>query len=115
MTKNVISGKLKGFELSYLEIKVATLEIFLREPHYRDGNFKFSETFISKFSEKFFQYLSSRKKILKKSYVENYKDLSSHIQRQDSQLPLRVPSQFPIIGFSKFWKFLKSKFFFENF
>ena len=41
--------------------------------------------------------LSFMKKSQKTSYLENYQDLSSHTQTQDSQ-PLRVPSQRPTIG-----------------
>ena len=62
----------------------------------------FVKLFISKFFENFF-----KKNPKKTSYFENYKDLSSHIQRQNSQ-PLRVSSQIPITGLksSKFWNFL---------
>ena len=45
ITKNVISGKLQGFEQSNWEAKLATPESTLTEPHYRDENFKFCETF----------------------------------------------------------------------
>ena len=48
-----------------------------------------------------------KKKIPKKmSYQENYKPLSSHYERQDSQ-PLRVPSQYLTTGMrsSTFWNF----------
>ena len=41
ITKNVISGKLHGFEQSYLETKFTTPESTLAEPHYTYGNFKF--------------------------------------------------------------------------
>ena len=98
---------MQGFEQSNWEEKLATPGSTLTESHYRDENFKFCETFETfyKFSENF------EKKIKKTSNLENYKNLSSHIQKQDSQ-PLRVPSQYPTTGLrsATFWKFLKSKF-----
>ena len=91
MTKNVISGKPKGFERSYLEAKFTTPDSTLRKPHYRDGHFLYLS------SGKNFSISKVWEKILKASYLENYKDSSSHIQRQDLQ-PWRVPSQFLTTG-----------------
>ena len=45
MTKNVISGKLKGFELSYFEAKIATPENTLKEPHIEMGTSNFVKLF----------------------------------------------------------------------
>ena len=64
--KNVISRKLHGFEQSYLAAKIATPKRTLTEPHYRDGNFKFIEVFISKFSEKIWEK-KSKKRLISKS------------------------------------------------
>ena len=83
MTKNVKSGKLKGFDLSYLEAKFATPENPERASQ------KNCETFYIQFLGKFFLYLSSGKIPITLN-LENYKNLSSHNQRQDSQ-QLRVP------------------------
>ena len=45
ITKNIISGKLQGFEQSKWDAKLATFESTLTEPHYRYENFKFCEIF----------------------------------------------------------------------
>ena len=99
---------MQAFEQSNWEENLATPGSILTEPHYRDENFKFCETF-----ETFYKFSEIIEKIKNKktSFLENYKNFSSHIQKQDSQ-PLRVPSQYPTTGLrsSTFWKFLKSKF-----
>ena len=84
ITKNVISRKLQRIEQSYLEARSAIFEITLTVSSYRVWNFRFCEKKINISFLKFFL-----KKSQKTSYLENYKELSSHIWRQDSQ-SLRV-------------------------
>ena len=107
--KNVISGKLKGFEQSYLEAKFATPESTLTKPHYIDGNFKFWIFFNP----------SSLKNLEnpKTSYFKKYKYLSNHFQWQDLQPPESTLTDsnnrieiFNVLEFSHlsfFWKFRK--------
>ena len=69
-------------------------------------NSSFAKFFIRWFSEKFLK--NPEKNVISRKL----QNLSSHIQRQNSQ-PLRVPSQIPITGLksSKFWNFLTFIFF----
>ena len=106
--KNVMSGKLQGFEQSYLEAKFTTPESTLKAPHYRDGNFKF-------YKKNYTQVLL--KKILKNDISRKVESFEQTYSGKICNL-MRVPSQIPITGLrsSKFWTFLTSIFFFfENF
>ena len=58
--KNVISRKLQGFEQSYLEAKIATLESTLQSLTAEMGISNFVNFFISKLSEFFFQIPKKR-------------------------------------------------------
>ena len=99
-----MSGKLQGFEQSYLEAKFTTPESTLKAPHYRDGNFKF--------------YKKNYTQVLLKKILKN--DISRKVESFEQTYlgkicnPMRVPSQIPITGLrsSKFWTFLTSIFFF---
>ena len=118
--KNVVSWKLKGFEQSYFEAKLASPKSTLTKPHHRDANITFCETFIISFLKNFEKkhpketsYLENYQKLSREltrklPEIENYKDLSNHSQRKYSQ-PLRVPSQYPTTGMrsSTFWNLLK--------
>ena len=83
MLKNVKSGKLQGFAQSYSEARVWTPEKTLTVSNNRIEIFQVWEFFKIKVSLKIFE------KIIKTSYLENYKDLRSEIWRQDWQ-PLSV-------------------------
>ena len=102
ITKNVIFRKLKRIEQSYLEARFAILASTLIGPNYRVENLEFQivKKYIIKLSENFFEKT-------KTSYLKNYKDLNSHIWREDLQL-LREPRQHPTTGLrtSYFEKYL---------
>ena len=106
ITKNVISGKLQDFEQSYLEAKFLTPESTLTEPHYRDENFKFCETFYTWVYWKILKKPKNRK-------ISKTTKIWAATWRGKIRNPLRLPSQIPITGLrsSKFWNFLTFKFF----
>ena len=79
ITKNVISRKLQRIEQSYLEARFAIFESTLTGPNYMVGNFRFLKT------DNNLSFLRIFEKSQKTSYLENYKELSSHIWKQDSQ------------------------------
>ena len=87
-----ISQKLEGFEQSYL-----------LEDSDRASLSRWKLHILLNF------YIFKLWKILKKVIYRKYKDLRSHIQRQDSQ-PLRVPSELPTTRWrsSKFLNIFKS-------
>ena len=58
------------------------------------GTYIFVNFFRSKLLQKWFFISKFSEKILKTSYLDNYRDLRSHFQGQNSQ-PLEVPSHFP--------------------
>ena len=90
-TKKAIPRKLQRIEQSYLEARFAIFESTLTGTNYRVGNFRFlKNNFILNFLKIF-------EKITKKSYLENYKELSSQIWRQESQ-SLIVLWQYPTTG-----------------
>ena len=110
ITKNVISGKLQRLEQSQLEARFATLENLrpLWQPQAkRLGNSNIEEIKLNLSFLKTFW-----KKSQNTSYLKNYKHLSSHIWRLNSQL-LGVSWQILAIevGTSNFMKLFISQFF----
>ena len=91
ITKNVISQKLQRIEQSYLEARFAISESTPTGPNYRVGNFRFLKTNHN------LSFQINFEKSQKTSYLENYKELSSHIWRQVSQ-SLRLLRQDPTTG-----------------
>ena len=67
-----------------MEARFGIFESTLAEPNYRHGNFKFEKKLFHVFFKK------KLKKSHETSYLENYKELNSHIWRQDLQ-HLREP------------------------
>ena len=112
ITKNVISRKLQGFEQSYLLARFVTPQSNLTALNYKVENFKFWNLILKK-SYKFSKNFSKK---LQKTYLENYKDLSSHILRRDSR-SLIVLWQYPStgLGISDFLKKINNLSFLKTF
>ena len=93
ITKNVISRKLQGFEQSYLLARFVTPQSNLTALNYKVDNFKFWKLIL----KKSYKFSKNFLKKFKKTYLENSKDLSSHVLRRDSR-SLIVLWQYPSTG-----------------